>query len=1154
MRSLEDHLSPQELANLPVTPEGLNSVGPERQQLTRHLQTCAACASLAQAYWNLAGLRTSDTVADCELCPPQSTWLELASGLRSEQSSSLLSHAVGCRKCAVDLKEALELMRPSQSGEAQELMPGLKSSTPGWQQRLASRLAAQSRESRTARPKSGFVEWLRHQSMWLTLPATAAALGFLVFAGFFLWRTIHPSEARLLAESYNEQRTLVLRIPGAEPVAMASITRSGDDTHGLHPTAEWFEVSRRASEHLKKKHPSAYWLQVQGELDLLQQHGNEAYNNFDLAQHLDKDLPNLNLDLAAALFEEGEYKEASNLYLNELNDLRTGKAHSSDPALVHYNLALCWERQNLTPLAIEELRAALAQEHSPAWRAAIQGEIDRLTAHVSQRPMDGDYETALNNVTTNELGHWDDPQVRVQVSNLAEIGLMHHDRWLSDWASLPHTPQSKQADRLLGDAQRAAAGGTAELSLEEARQALQLYKAAHNTPGRLRAMYDETYAYQRLTRTSDCISSAIALEHDVRAEAYAPLLLQTRLNHAICANFEGNYSDAERLLSPVQVQAPLDGLSQVDLHALSMHAALLHNTGRTSAAWQSDVAGLELCAQHPCSATRHYSFLYDMMRDARDLGLRFTAEAVMQSAVEVADGTDAVTRAYAYERLALVAGQAGDFALAQQSFAQAYRLARSGNQAPLAPIYQADWATDQADVLCREGQPKAALDLLQRTAPTMLGSDYVIGRIGFLREQSVVQLQLGQFKEALASAKQAVHEAETAMAPIHSSAARESWTREHTPLYAQLVRSYIALGDPTSALDAWEHFRALAFVPISTGTAAPLQALSVPQSSEILVIAKVDEAYFGWMVGGQPLRILRSSFLGGQAQLLNLVTLFYRLCADPGSSLTEVHAIGSRLFQSLLQPLTGDAAPPRLLLDLDPSLEILPVAALTAPDGRWLGTSTQVSVLTPWWSLNRGASFEHKPIVPDGNVLIVNGFNRSSSEGTEASAVALSFHHAVLLNATGLNPESVLKKLALSDVFHFSGHTTPSSTTSSVSLASPMPDSQALLTADALEDVHLSHTQLAVLAACNTAAVDPDRIEKLPDLRNALLLAGTEDVVASNWDVDDHSTSALMVEFYRRLLSGQVLSQSLQTAQMSVNSVEQWKHPYYWAGFELFTR
>jgi hypothetical protein len=134
MRSLEDHLSPQELASLPESAEALESSGPDQQQVRQHLQKCEACSGLVQAHWNLLGLYAqSGQAIVSEACYPEAVWLEFAAGLWPEQSSSLLAHAASCSRCAAVLQEAMMLIQPDQfdeSGNAAQPIEGLASSTP----------------------------------------------------------------------------------------------------------------------------------------------------------------------------------------------------------------------------------------------------------------------------------------------------------------------------------------------------------------------------------------------------------------------------------------------------------------------------------------------------------------------------------------------------------------------------------------------------------------------------------------------------------------------------------------------------------------------------------------------------------------------------------------------------------------------------------------------------------------------------------------------------------------------------------------------------------------------------------------------------------------------------------------------------------------
>jgi len=642
------------------------------------------------------------------------------------------------------------------------------------------------------------------------------------------------------------------------------------------------------------------------------------------------------------------------------------------------------------------------------------------------------------------------------------------------------------------------------------------------------------------------------VQRDPHSTSYSLLQVQDLIQASICTVRTGKLTSAEQINSRTQTQAAALRLPLLRIYATALQASLYDYGGQSAKAFQVDVSGLDSCEKEECDSTRRYGLLYPMVSEAQEIGLTFTAQHIMQSATEVAAGTgDAVTHAYALETLASLAGRDGDFDTSSNVFSQASRIAHSGNQAALGKIYQADWQTDEAEVLSREGKPQAALSLLQQGAPVMLASDYMPGRINYFRQASVAQLSLKHYDDALNDALAAVREAERTLTDLHTSAAREHWIRENLPIYAQLVKAYMGRDDATMALATWERFRNSAYAPSANHIAAPSPGAQTLPDARILVIARIDDTYVGWLAAPQPLQAQRTVTLGDRAHLQQLATTFYRLCADRDSSIADVQAVGAQLYQVLLAPLLDrdSASPQTLWIDLDPSLAMVPLAALSTPSGTWLGDSTQVSVLPAWWSLNPGAAFQQAGIGRESHMVLVNGFGNGYGGQSETTELATLLPHTTVIDRSSATKDSVLQGLATADVFHFSGHATADA---GVVFAST-PGAPQSLNPDALDGVRLPHCRLAVLAACNTTAADPDQMEELPDLRNALLLSGAQTVVASNWDVDDRSTRSLMLAFYKQLASGLSPTQSLQSAQQTIRSTGGWQHPFYWAAFEVFT-
>ncbi|HXM50586.1 MAG TPA: CHAT domain-containing tetratricopeptide repeat protein [Pyrinomonadaceae bacterium] len=95
--------------------------------------------------------------------------------------------------------------------------------------------------------------------------------------------------------------------------------------------------------------------------------------------------------------------------------------------------------------------------------------------------------------------------------------------------------------------------------------------------------------------------------------------------------------------------------------------------------------------------------------------------------------------------------------------------------------------------------------------------------------------------------------------------------------------------------------------------------------------------------------------------------------------------------------------------------------------------------------------------------------------------------------------------------------------------------------------------ELVVLSACQTGIGKQVRGEGLVALPRGFLLAGASKVVASLWRVDDEATAELMQRFYRYLLlKNLTVPEALRRAQIDMlQSTDQWRAPYYWAGFVM---
>jgi CHAT domain-containing protein len=106
----------------------------------------------------------------------------------------------------------------------------------------------------------------------------------------------------------------------------------------------------------------------------------------------------------------------------------------------------------------------------------------------------------------------------------------------------------------------------------------------------------------------------------------------------------------------------------------------------------------------------------------------------------------------------------------------------------------------------------------------------------------------------------------------------------------------------------------------------------------------------------------------------------------------------------------------------------------------------------------------------------------------------------------------------------------------------PQTPNRGVLTAEAIVGLDLRKMNLAVLSACETGLGETAGGEGVYGLVRAFHIAGTRNVAASLWKVDDEATAALMVLFYRHLWGKKPLppAEALRQAQLAL-----YRHPQH---------
>jgi len=96
-------------------------------------------------------------------------------------------------------------------------------------------------------------------------------------------------------------------------------------------------------------------------------------------------------------------------------------------------------------------------------------------------------------------------------------------------------------------------------------------------------------------------------------------------------------------------------------------------------------------------------------------------------------------------------------------------------------------------------------------------------------------------------------------------------------------------------------------------------------------------------------------------------------------------------------------------------------------------------------------------------------------------------------------------------------------------------------------------SDLVVLSACDTGTGKFLEGEGVWGFQAGFLAAGSKNVLASLWPVDDESTAILMEGFYKDfVLNSKTYGEALRAAKLKMLQTKQWKHPYYWAPFVLY--
>lgn len=269
--------------------------------------------------------------------------------------------------------------------------------------------------------------------------------------------------------------------------------------------------------------------------------------------------------------------------------------------------------------------------------------------------------------------------------------------------------------------------------------------------------------------------------------------------------------------------------------------------------------------------------------------------------------------------------------------------------------------------------------------------------------------------------------------------------------------------------------------------------------------------------------------------------------------------LAARLHQLLIEPAT-DAISSASVLRLSPDgpLHALPFAALQDAAGKHLVVRHAVVI-----AHSPGRCCQVETALSDREVLIVGNPRIPPEVGSlpdlpgsaaEAEAIASYYPNAEALTGSSASAERFTKMAPRASRIHFGGHAIPhlDRPEDSLLVLAESERQDGLLTASELMSIPLRSDAVVVLAGCRSAVGPVGSLSGMDGLARAVLVAGASAVVASLADLDDRASSRVLIEFHRRLASGERPEEAFRGAQLAAD--RSGIPPTAWASLQLFVR
>jgi len=484
-------------------------------------------------------------------CPDSYVWHEIAAGLTPPvETLAFVEHASCCEHCGPLLRDAVVALS-ALNGETSEAdrqhIASLRSASSEWQQTLAQRIATSPPPApdRTRDRKSA--PWWQP---WLTIPRlvlAGASFAALIAASTWFSLRQQPTANQLLARAYTEQRTIELRLAGADYAPLR--VSLGPAASFTGRPAALLKAEDLIAGQLPSHPDDANWLQAQAQADVLDGKYDAAAETLLRALELAPNSPALQIDLATAYFERAQSENKKDDFGTAYEYLSQALKTRPDDPVALFNRAIVAEHQHLYQQSLDDSERYLRLDSTSQWaeearnRAnAVRGKLQEhsrnagpllnpvqiaLLAHNASlaSQIDARVEEYLQEAVLSwlpqafpELRATADPNARQALFFLADLTSREHaDHWLADLLRTSSAPKFPRAVAALARAVRANRTDDYEVGREQAVVAERLYRRSGNTPGALRAEFERLLSEQLLRHTEDChrrTTTALSTRYD----------------------------------------------------------------------------------------------------------------------------------------------------------------------------------------------------------------------------------------------------------------------------------------------------------------------------------------------------------------------------------------------------------------------------------------------------------------------------------------------------------------------------------------------------------------------------------------------------------------------------------------------------------------